>query len=92
MMSQRIHVQSASLKGSRAVLKVEGIAAAEYQTRVNGGFWSTWRPAGIDGLLEVNHPRLLLNAEHQIEVRMRDPRAPQALSEISSARVRAPAN
>ena len=71
------------------MLKVAALDALmpEYQFRVNGGFWSTWRPAGADGLLEVNHPRLLLRAEHQIEVRMRDALKPDGVSALAGVTV-----
>ncbi|MBS1153015.1 MAG: uncharacterized protein H6Q89_4713 [Myxococcaceae bacterium] len=92
VMSPRLKVVPALLQGSRAMLKVEALDAAgpEYQYRVNGGFWSTWRPAGPDGLLEVNHPRLLLRAAHQVEVRMRDARRPEGISPVVAVTVAAP--
>ena len=83
-MAPRLRAQRGSRDGSRARVRVEapGAAAPQYQFRVNGGFWSTWRPAGADGMLEVNHPRLLLHAEHRIEVRARDASKPDAVSAI----------
>jgi hypothetical protein len=49
---------------------------AEYSYRVNGGFWSKWRPA-VDGALEVQHPRLVLGGDVQVEIRSRDARKPR---------------
>ena len=81
--SPRLRAISLSHEGERVVLRVEpsGALKPEYQTRVNGGFWSTWRVAGFDGALEVTHPRLMLRAEHRIEVRVRDALKPDALSD-----------
>ncbi len=81
--SPKLHAARMSHQGGQAVLQV-GLATAtrpEYQTRVNGGFWSTWRVASPDGTLTVEHPRLLLHAEHQIEVRARDGWRPDAVSD-----------
>lgn len=82
-MSPRLRVQPVSVKGEKATLQVTAldVAMAEYQFRVNGGFWSTWRAAGPDGLLEVSHPRLLLRADHRVEVRVRDAASPDAVGE-----------
>ncbi|MBX5480818.1 MAG: hypothetical protein IRZ16_03050 [Myxococcaceae bacterium] len=55
-----------------AVIVVESNAAdARYQYRVNGGFWSTLRPARADGTIEVTHPALVAEGTHRIEVRAR---------------------
>ncbi len=90
VMSPRMHVQAAPVDSGAAVLKVEAFDAAEpeYQFRVNGGFWSTWRPA-VNGQLEVKHPRLWLDASHRVEVRVRDARVPEAISKVEGVTVAA---
>jgi hypothetical protein len=83
-MAPRLKAVLASHEAEAVTLKVEASRAAlpEYQTRVNGGFWSTWRRAGFDGSLRVVHPRLVLKAEHRIDVRVRDAAKPEATSEL----------
>jgi hypothetical protein len=76
-------------EGSQVELKVEpgSPSTREYQTRVNGGLWSHWQPASADGVLTVNHPRLLLKTEHQIEVQVRERANPEGVSEPVAVRV-----
>ncbi len=80
----RASTSSAPHAPAGRMLKVAATDAVmpEYQFRVNGGFWSTWRAAAANGLLEVNHPRLLLRAAHRVEVRMRDALQPAAISPL----------
>ncbi|MHB8877890.1 MAG: LBP/BPI/CETP family protein [Myxococcaceae bacterium] len=66
-----------------AVLAVrsEGAAGtAQFATRVNGGMWSDFAPAGPGGELEVSHPVFLLQGAHRIEVRSRFGEHPRAVS------------
>lgn len=45
--------------------------ALEYQVRVDGGLWRTWRAARPDGTLLVDDPKLRLDRAHVVEVRAR---------------------
>ncbi len=89
LMSPRVVAEPGPVRGTLATLKVaaDGAGLPEYQTRVNGGFWSDWRTAASDGTLSVAHPRLLLPAKHRVEVRVRDRFHPQAVSEIAAVDV-----
>ncbi len=91
-MAAKLRVEPAQAQGSRARLTVEALGTVnpEYQFRVNGGFWSTWRPAGTDGRLEVVHPRLQLHAAHRVEVRVRETLKPEAISAPVGVEVRGP--
>ena len=76
-----VNLGPAGPDGARLRVESGQTALPEYQTRVNGGFWSTWRRPGLDGSLEVHHPRLRLVAQHVIEVRVRDGASHSAASE-----------
>lgn len=66
----RLHHRSRDV----AVFEVSSEAPmAEYSYRINGGFWSKWRPA-VEGVLEVQHARLVLGGDVKVEIRSRDAR------------------
>lgn len=44
----------------------------EYSWRLAGGLWSEWKRPGATGWLEVEHPRLMLDGRHVLELRTRD--------------------
>ncbi len=46
--------------------------ALEYQYRVDGGMWRSWREA-TDGVLRVTNGRLKVAGDHEIELRYREP-------------------
>jgi len=71
-----------------AVLDVRAEAATgptEWAFRVDDGLWSTFRPA--QGELRVEHPALLLQGTHRIEVRTRLVDQPHAVSAPVAAEV-----
>lgn len=66
-----------------AVLSVRVVGAtgeAEYSVRVDGGLWSEFRKADAPGELHVSHPAFLLQKHHEIQVRARLSKAPNAFS------------
>lgn len=89
--SPRLFAAPVTVQGATATVKVsaEGAGLPQYQTRVNGGFWSDWRAAASDGTLTVRHPRLVLPTEHRVEVRVRDRFHPEAVSDLVGVTVRA---
>jgi hypothetical protein len=70
-----------------AVLDVRSDApgAAEWAFRVDDGLWSTFRPA--QGELRVEHPALLLQGTHRVEVRTRLADQPHAVSPATAVEV-----
>ena len=49
--------------------RVEAPSGATYSWRVDNGLWSTWREVNSEGVLLVQHPRLILGGKHVIELR-----------------------
>mgnify|MGYP001364675682 CR=1 FL=1 len=60
-------------KGPKALLDVTS-RDQEYSWRVPGGLWSEWKKPSTTGWLEVEHPRLMLDGKHVLELRTRDAR------------------
>lgn len=66
------HRAAKALAWTGDVAELEVPAGERVSWRVNGGFWSTWTPVDSSGQLRVQHPRLLLDGAHVIEVRTED--------------------
>jgi hypothetical protein len=58
-------------------VRVEAPSGATYSWRVDHGLWSTWREVNSEGVLLVQHPRLVLGGKHVIELRTQDGRTQQ---------------
>jgi len=52
-------------------VQVANTDGLEYSSRVDGGPWRVWTEPGVDGVLWVRQPRLMLGASHRVELRVR---------------------
>jgi hypothetical protein len=66
------HRRTKARAWTRDVADIELPAGKRVSWRVNGGFWSPFTPVDSSGRLRVQHPRLLLDDAHVIEVRTED--------------------
>jgi hypothetical protein len=68
----KAEIRAAKLgKGGAAQLDVTS-RDQEYSWRIQDGLWSDWVHPSATGVLEIQHPRLLLDGRHVIEVRTKD--------------------
>jgi hypothetical protein len=72
------HSQSPHLHGARLLPKARaeldvGVSDLEYTWRMPKGFWSRWVRPDTKGLIQIYHPRLLLDGRQLVEVRAREP-------------------